>query len=376
MDRQLASRLLNGRRNSAWPARPVLSVPAKPAGVHDEAAGASGDLPAAGQKFDQLHRGHPAGGTGVEPGRPTKAPGDRIGERLARMETGRLRQHRNHLVSVNLRRHVRRPPLKHPGPWPTRHRLRNAGEFLLRLPNIRSFNTRAWLASHRIILQTTGVRIAIVEDHVMFREVLRKVCEQELQHEVAGETGDGRSAVALVARIKPDLVLLDLHLPNLDGFGVLEEIRKVSPDSRILILSSHCDEYTVYRVEQARVQGFVDKNTNTVAALKDAIIAVAAGRIAFSRAYQNVRRARQADPMSFDKILTDRERAILSFVGESLTDDEIAARLSISVETVQKHRLNTLRKLELNSTMELVRYAREHGFTLSAPRSGDDVMLP
>ncbi len=210
----------------------------------------------------------------------------------------------------------------------------------------------------------------------MFREVLRKVCEQELQHEVAGETGDGRSAVALVARIKPDLVLLDLHLPNLDGFGVLEEIRKVSPDSRILILSSHCDEYTVYRVEQARVQGFVDKNTNTVAALKDAIIAVAAGRIAFSRAYQNVRRARQADPMSFDKILTDRERAILSFVGESLTDDEIAARLSISVETVQKHRLNTLRKLELNSTMELVRYAREHGFTLSAPRSGDDVMLP
>jgi DNA-binding NarL/FixJ family response regulator len=81
----------------------------------------------------------------------------------------------------------------------------------------------------------------------MFRDVLRKVCVVELGHEVVGEAADGRAAVAVVAQCTPDLVLLDLHLPNLDGFSVLEEIRKISPFVKILILSSHCDEYTVYR---------------------------------------------------------------------------------------------------------------------------------
>ncbi|MEX2045160.1 MAG: response regulator transcription factor [Opitutus sp.] len=220
------------------------------------------------------------------------------------------------------------------------------------------------------------VRIVIVEDHVMFREVLRKICEKDLRHEVVGEAGDGRTAVDLVSRCKPDFVLLDLILPNLYGFGVAGEIRRLSPATRILVLSSHCDEYTVFRTEKAGVQGFVDKNTNSVEALKEAITAVAAGGTSFSEEYQRVRRARQVNPVSFDKLLTNRERAIVALVGESLTDEEIAARLGISVASASKHRLNTLHKLGLSSTIELSRYARDHGFTLSAPRSGDDVMLP
>lgn len=220
------------------------------------------------------------------------------------------------------------------------------------------------------------VRIVIVEDHVMFREVLRKICEKELRHAVVGETGDGTAAVGLVARLKPDLMLLDLHLPGIDGFGVAGEVHRLSPNTRILVLSSHCDEYTVFRTEQAGVQGFVDKNTNSVGVLKEAIRAVASGRTVFSEAYRRVRKARRADPASFDKILTNRERAIVSLAGESLTDEEIAERLGISVASAAKHRLNTLHKLGLGSTVELVRYAREHGFTLSAPRSGDGAMLP
>jgi DNA-binding NarL/FixJ family response regulator len=220
------------------------------------------------------------------------------------------------------------------------------------------------------------VRIVIVEDHLMFREVLRKVCIDELQHEVVGEAGDGQEAVRLVAQTGPDLVLLDLHLPKLDGFGVVEEIRKTAPKIRILVLSSHCDEYTVFRAERARVQGFVDKNTNTVAALKAAIAMVADGKVSFSEAFKRVKAARHEDPASFDKLLTDRERTILSLVGEPLSDAEIAQRLGISEETVEKHRFNLLRKLSLASTTELVRYAREHGFTLSAPRNRDGAMLP
>jgi DNA-binding NarL/FixJ family response regulator len=220
------------------------------------------------------------------------------------------------------------------------------------------------------------VRIVIVEDHVMFREVLRKVCVQELRHEVVGEAGDGRRAVALVLEQSPDLVLLDLHLPNLDGFGVVEALRQAAPQVRILVLSSHCDDYTVFRAEHARIQGFVDKNTSAVAALKSAITAVSEGRMYFSEAFNRIKAARHGDPFSFDKLLTDRERAVLALIGEPLTDREVARRLGIAMETAEKHRFNLLRKLGLQTTAELVRYAADHGFTLTAPRGGDRAMPP
>lgn len=210
----------------------------------------------------------------------------------------------------------------------------------------------------------------------MFREVLRKVCVRDLKHEVVGEAGDGRRAVALVVETAPDLVLLDLHLPNLDGFGVVEALRQASPHVRILVLSSHCDDYTVFRAEHARVQGFVDKNTSAVAALRQAITAVAEGRVYFSEAFLNVKAARHRNPHSFDKLLTERERAVLALLGEPLSDGEAAGRLGISKETVEKHRFNILHKLGLQSTAELVRYAVQHGFTLGATRDGDSAMLP
>lgn len=220
------------------------------------------------------------------------------------------------------------------------------------------------------------MRIVIVEDHLMFREVLRKVCVQELGHQVVGEADDGERAVEIVARTKPDLLLLDLHLPSLDGFAVVEAVRERAPHVKILVLSSHCDEYTVFRSERAHVQGFVDKNTNSVAMLKSAIGAVAQGRVWFSDVFVKAKAARHRDPRSFDKLLTDRERAVLMLVGLPLSDAEIARELEISEETVEKHRFNILRKLELQTTTELVRYAREHGFTLSARPGDDDALLP
>ena len=220
------------------------------------------------------------------------------------------------------------------------------------------------------------MRIVIVEDHLMFREVLRKVCVAELDHEVVGEAADGARAVEVVAQTAPDLVLLDLHLPSLDGFGVVEAIRKRFPNVRILVLSSHCDEYTVYRSERSRVQGFVDKNTNSVSLLKTAITAVAEGRVWFSEAFLREKAARHRDPRSFDKLLTERERAVLSLVGQPLTDAEIGEQLAISEETVEKHRFNILRKLGLQTTAELIRYARDHGFTLTARPGAEGELLP
>lgn len=220
------------------------------------------------------------------------------------------------------------------------------------------------------------MRIVIVEDHLMFREVLRKVCAVELAHEVVGEADDGRLAVQVVREHQPDLVLLDLHLPNLNGFGVIEAIRQDSPDSKILVLSSHCDRYTVYNAERTRVNGFVDKNTNSVETLKAAITAIAHGKVWFSEAFLKLKAARHRDPQSFDKLLTNRESAILTLVGQSQTDAEIGKRLGISPETVEKHRSNLRKKLELQSSAELARYARENGFTLMEPPADGDALLP
>jgi DNA-binding NarL/FixJ family response regulator len=193
---------------------------------------------------------------------------------------------------------------------------------------------------------------------------------------VVGEAEDGAKAVEIVAATKPDLVLLDLYLPSLDGFGVVEAIRKQSPHVKILVLSSHCDEYTVYRSERAHVHGFVDKNTNSVAMLKAAISTVAQGRVWFSEMFLKTKASRLRDPSSFDKLLTRREHAVLTLVGVPLTDAEISAELDIAIETVAKHRFNILRKLGFQTTPELVRYAREHGFTLTARRGDDGALLP
>ena len=210
----------------------------------------------------------------------------------------------------------------------------------------------------------------------MFREVLRKVCTRELRHKVVGEAADGRGAVQVVLEKMPDLVLLDLHLPKLDGFGVVAALQQAAPKIRILVLSSHCDDYTVFRAERAHVHGFVDKNTNTVENLKKAITAVGDGRRYFSEEFLRFKAARHGNPNSFDKLLTDRERDLLGLIGEPFHDREIAARLNLAEETVEKHRFNILRKLGLRGTAELVRYAQDHGFTLAALHRGDGGLLP
>jgi DNA-binding NarL/FixJ family response regulator len=222
----------------------------------------------------------------------------------------------------------------------------------------------------------TKLKIVIVEDHEMFREVLRKVCTHDLHHEIVGEASDGRRAVEQVLATAPDLLLLDLSLPKLDGFGVVEAVRLAAPSLRILVLSSHCENYTVFRAEKARVNGFVDKNTNTVATLKAAISAVGEGRAYFSETFRAVKAARHRDPQSFDKLLTDRERTVLALLGRPQSDDEVAATLQISRQTAIKHRFNILGKLGLSTTAELVRYAQEHGFTLAASRGHGGLTLP
>jgi DNA-binding NarL/FixJ family response regulator len=148
------------------------------------------------------------------------------------------------------------------------------------------------------------------------------------------------------------------------------------PELRILVLSSHCDDYTLFRVEKSGVHGFIDKTSNTVETLRSALKELAAGRVYFSASFQQAKVARRADPRSFTKVLSEWERAILSLVGQGLNDDEIGKRLKLSPRTVQTHRSNLLRKLGIKGTPKLIAFAIEHGFTQVPPKSGSRPVYP
>ncbi len=207
------------------------------------------------------------------------------------------------------------------------------------------------------------MKIAIVEDERLFRDVLRNACTKDLGHDVVGEAGTGREALVVVPATFPDLLILDIHLPDMDGFEVLRTVRRKRALIRTLVISSYFNEFTLCRTERAGVQGFIDKSTNTVEELSLAIAAIEGGSTYFPRPFTEARRAHGRNPIAFDKVLTDREQTILSLVGEPLSDAEIAAQLTLSPETVEKHRFNIMRKLGLSSRAESARFARRCGLT-------------
>lgn len=210
----------------------------------------------------------------------------------------------------------------------------------------------------------------------MFRDVIRKICVAQFGHEVVGETESGRKAVEMILQTKPDVVILDLSLPDLDGFTVVDRVQRELPGLRILVLSSHCDDYTLFRVEQTGVHGFLDKTTNSVETLRDALREIAAGRVYFSESFQQARLARRTNPNSFTKVLSEWERAILSLVGQGLSDAEIGKRLTLSPRTVQTHRSHLLRKLAIKNTPKLIAFAIENGFTQVPPKAGSRPTFP
>jgi DNA-binding NarL/FixJ family response regulator len=214
------------------------------------------------------------------------------------------------------------------------------------------------------------MRIFIVEDHLMFLEAVRKACTRDFGHKVVGATSSGREAVNLIPKANPDLVILDLSLPDMDGFNVAERLLAKMPTLPILVLSAHCDDYTLFRVEQSGVNGFVDKSANTLTVLRKAIAAVCEGRCYYSDSFYAAKLARRSDPRSFSKILSDRERAILTLIGEGWDDTEIAERLGFAVRTASTHRSHILHKLKIKSTAKLITFAVEHGFTSVRAKRG------
>jgi len=210
----------------------------------------------------------------------------------------------------------------------------------------------------------------VVEDQTFLRDILAEVCRRDLEHEKVIAASDGQKGLEAIILNRPQFVMLDLELPSRDGFGVIEAARLSGISPRFLIFSSYLDPYTVYRVDQAKVAGFMDKELQGLDALRSAIRTVSEGGTYFSREFSRLKALRHADPESFDKMFTPREITILTMVGDGLNDHEIASELDINDETAARHRYNIRAKLGTKDKVldNLDKYARTQGFRRSVVR--------
>lgn len=206
------------------------------------------------------------------------------------------------------------------------------------------------------------MNLIIVEDHHLISEMLCRICGRDFGHQIVGQATNGREAVSAILRTLPDLVILDLGLPDFDGFEVIRQIRAKGCLAKIVIVSAFCDADAICEIERASVHGFVDKSGSPLSELKQAFEAISAGDRYFSRRFRDLRSKLKSDPQSFDKMLSNQERTVLKLIGHLLPDSQIARNLEISIRTVEYHRSNIMRKLGLPNLMALLRYAREMGF--------------
>ncbi len=209
-------------------------------------------------------------------------------------------------------------------------------------------------------------RIIIAEDHTILREGLRSLLSSDPDLEIVGEAQDGQEAIRCVEKLKPNLVLMDLSMPRMNGLDAIKEIKKRSTETRILVLTVHKNEEYIVATLQAGADGYALKDS-THAELGIAIKNVLSGNHYISpgisgrviEGYLEGRKPLKAT--SPFETLTQREQGILKMIAEGYKNKEIADYLCISVKTVEKHRANLMQKLDLHSVSALTAFAMEKG---------------
>jgi two-component system response regulator NreC len=205
--------------------------------------------------------------------------------------------------------------------------------------------------------------IVLADDHQVVRQGVRALLESERGFKVVADAGDGLEAISLVERLKPDVLVVDLMMPGLNGQEVTRRVSKLCPKTRIVVLSMHSSEPYVMEALRNGAAGYVLKDASC-ADLIHAVREVMAGRRYLSPplseraidAYQDKAKAATWD--RYD-MLTTRERETLQLVAEGRTNNEIASRLGISPRTAETHRSNLMRKLQLRTHTDLIKYAIE-----------------
>jgi two-component system response regulator NreC len=205
------------------------------------------------------------------------------------------------------------------------------------------------------------IRILLADDHALVRQGFRMILEAQPDMEIVGQAGNGREAVELAEKLKPDVVVMDVAMPELNGTEATRRLAVSTPRTRVLALSMHKDSVYVREILRAGARGYLLKDsgdTDLVAAVR--AIAKGEGYIspAVSDAVLSDYRKHVTDPLD---LLTGREREVLQSIAEGKTNKEIATALNLSVYTVEAHRGRIMEKLNLHSTGELVRFALRNG---------------
>jgi DNA-binding NarL/FixJ family response regulator len=218
-----------------------------------------------------------------------------------------------------------------------------------------------------------SVRVLLVDDHPLVRAGIRRVLESRAGLTIVGEAPNGLEALRLIEESRPDVVVLDLAMPEMDGLELLERLRDRSDSLRILVLTMHAQREYIRRALQAGADGYLLKES-AVQELLVAVESVLGGKPYYSPAVAAELARAAADPPGGKAParprLTGREREVLSGIARGLSTKEIAAELDISGRTVETHRANLMRKLELKSIALLTQYAMRVGM-LDAGSQGD-----
>ena len=210
------------------------------------------------------------------------------------------------------------------------------------------------------------IRLLIVDDHPALRKGLREVEEIEPQIEVVGEADDGLAAGKLAAQLEPEVIVMDVAMPNLNGIEATRQIVTAHPKIAVVILSMHSDESYVMRALKAGARGYLLKDS-AEAELIQAVRTVVTGKSFFSAVVSKmlledyVRNLQQRGIEDSYDLLTPREREVLQLAAEGKSNKESAAMLNLSAHTVETHRTNLMQKLNLHSVPELILYAVRKG---------------
>jgi DNA-binding NarL/FixJ family response regulator len=223
-------------------------------------------------------------------------------------------------------------------------------------------------------LLMTSIRILLADDHVLIRRGMRAWLQSMPQVEVVGEASDGREALHLIAKVQPDVVLMDIGMPSLNGLEVTLQVTKEFPQVRVLILSMHANEEYVVQALRAGASGYMLKDAEPEE-LEVALKAVSRGKTYLSPTVsqgvigdylRRIGASTKDTPQGVDvpSLLTARQREVLQLIAEGQTTKQIAALLYISEKTVESHRLRLMRQLDIHDIAGLVRYAIRTGLVM------------
>lgn len=205
-------------------------------------------------------------------------------------------------------------------------------------------------------------RVLVVEDQTILRDLICRLLESYPDIEILGAIGDGQVALDEIREKKPDIVILDIMLPSLNGVEVLRQLKTTEQKTSVLIFSAFPSKSMVKKVLEAGIEGFVEKDAS-LSELEVAIEKIVSGQTYFGLRIVDIMREIMVNPHSTDALdeLTPRERQILQLIAESCTSKEIAVRLDISVKTADTHRANLMKKLDVHDVAGLTRQALAFG---------------